>query len=160
MSEKAKGISLLFLIIFSIVQITVSVTGKNFWPISSYNMFNTTMKQEFRLFKAELVEDNGQSVFTDVFNLFPVEFFRINNMMVTVYFKNQDNDLKRNFSNFIIKNLNERKWMSFDEVYQSINPSDGSKFVDFKLHLWTYDFTQYNQKKKYEIIKKQEIYDN
>lgn len=107
----------------TILGATATLLNRNFWPISSYNMFNDAFSDGVARFEVDLLTFGGWEGGWHPANLFPVPFFRAVEVFERVYLDDEFGADRRLFSLRVLQRLNEKPWNGFNEVRPAARPS-------------------------------------
>jgi hypothetical protein len=113
-------------------QVAQSVTGRNTWPFSGYDMFSELASGELWTWRAALREADGGEREVELERLFPVEFFRAPGMATRLFLGPETAAAKAEAAERLLRRLDEAPWGAFDEVAAAPRARIGSAgFVGF-----------------------------
>jgi hypothetical protein len=129
---------------FVTVQLTLTALDRNVWPFCSYNLFNRVLPHRIPQPRVRLLEGDHASKLLPVHGMMPLEFFRVVRIFGMIYRDSSDEELKRRFSERLLRRLNTEPWGAFDEVKASYRPSTPDGFSGFEVHEVQIDVRDYD----------------
>lgn len=118
------------------VQMWHTLRKKNAWPFCAYDMFNYYVLERRYQLRIALYDARGRVTGPlDPWGVLPLEFFRVVSILEMVYFSNQKDEVKKDFSERTLRRANRTSWEDFDEVRAVVRSASGAPFVAFDLYL-------------------------
>ncbi|EOL9123217.1 hypothetical protein ACM93F_004230 [Enterobacter ludwigii] len=131
---------------FVCFQLTLTFTGKNFWPFSSHTFFAFNLPDTIETDTLSYYDANGRTLKADASSFMPVEFFKAHRIAEYIMTSKtiSDEDKRRFFLN-IFQRAKRSPWDRFDETYPSLKiPVDFVPVLaEITIDNKTYDFKRY-----------------
>lgn len=137
----------IFLVGLLSLQVTATIFNRNFWPISSFNVFSGASGGDVWILKAILVDETGEETAVDPGRTLPVEFFKARSIYQRVFVSGTAQQ-KEEFATRLLARLHVKGWYGFDETLPS---ADSFKAVRLRVEAWLLDPTQLNADTGFEV---------
>lgn len=135
-----------FLIGFVILQLSLTVSGRNFWPFSSHTFFAFNVPETDSFKSLSYFDAHGNQLTANASAFMPVEFFKAHRIadfvMTSPDISSED---KKKFFINVFNRVKDSPWNRFDETYPSIVVPEGFSptSVEIAVEMKTYDFYKY-----------------
>lgn len=136
----------IFMGAFVLFQLTLTFTGKNYWPFSSHTFFAFNLPDTIETDTLSYYDERGRVLKADASSFMPVEFFKAHRIAEFVMTSKQITDEdKRVFFLNILERAKKNPWKRFDETYPSIKVPDDfvPVLAEITIDNKTYDYKKY-----------------
>jgi hypothetical protein len=159
MTQTKKIVLCLMLGCFFLVQLYHTCTNSVHWPFSPMNLFSKLRGEDQRVYYFKLKDSADKEFLVHGKFVVPIEHFRAKGVLAQVYAQDESENTKSQFSRALINLLNEAPIIfSLNEVFPSIRPSVGHRFVSLHIELHHFHMNEFNFRKPLQPFLVEQIY--
>ena len=123
-----------FIFFFSI-QFYLTVCGGFCWPFASHRLFSQLPPQKKPIVQVVVTDSDGNVLIVHPGKVIPIEYSRCSGLV-----RNITEAQKKFLHAYVLKRLNEKPWLAFDEMYSSVKSPTNAPFVSLQFETHVVDF--------------------
>lgn len=129
------------LVLFFSIQFSLTIHGGFFWPFSSHRLFSQQPPARKPIIQAVVEDVEGHICIVHPGKVIPIEYSRCSGLVRNLLRSGNTEQITA-FHHYLLKRINEKPWIAFDEMYSSVRSPTGAPFVSLKFENHLIEFRE------------------